>query len=210
MLNFEIHADFKAIIDRFKDELSVEVIRSELANAINRGTRKARKAEEEYAVKEYNFSKEVMTKQGRIRTKMARADKDQMTAGLFVSSKPISLRTFVVANKPIAVFVRSRHDMPHAFMVDNAKGGLAGVFMRDSKKPAYAPTKGTYAGRVITRGPRKGQKLLRQGIDKKYTLTTAQVADKGAENAIEHADIVKEFEARLDKRLLKLKAEAAS
>lgn len=206
MFTFEIHADFKAIIDMFAKDLSPEIIRKELANALNKGVRDSDKEIRRFAADKYNMGKEVLTKEGKIRTRRARADKDQMEAGVFVSSKPVSLRTFMVANKPVAVFVRSRATMPEAFLVntsDNSKA--AGIFMRDKVKAAYAPTKGAYKGRIVTRGPNKGRLMKRQAIDKKFTLTTAQVANAGSEGALAKADVVADFEARLDKALAKIR-----
>lgn len=207
MFNFEVHADFKAVAELYAEHLSKEILRADLANALNQGVRAANKYEREFAYNEYNFSKEVLNKEGRFRMKRARADTDNMAAGLFVSSKPVSLMPFVVAAKPIAVFIRSRVDMPHAFLVSTPdKAKMAGVFMRDTARAKYAPTKGSYHGRVVTRGPNKGRPLLRQAIDKKYTLTTAQVADKGSGEAMKRADLVRNYEARLEKRLKALQA----
>lgn len=209
MFNFEIHDDFLAIALLYADHFSVAELRKELAGAINQSLTKARKAQLAYAKKEYNFDSDVLTKQGRVRSKRARADKDQMEAGLFISSKPVSLRTFVVATNPIAVLVRQRTNMPQAFLVDvDGQSKVAGVFMRDTARAKYAPTKGRYAGRILTRGSNKGQRLLRQAIDKKYTLTTAQVAYKGADDAITRADMVGTYEARLEKRLKKMQTGA--
>lgn len=212
MFQFEIHGDFLAVAKAFKDQLAPNVIRNALATTLNASQTKAKKLLTIHAKSVYNFQEKLFTKDNLYRIKRARGDSPAPTSTGFVSSKQISLRTFVVAANPISIFIKKRSVMPHAFLVgtEGAVGGAAGVFMRDGIRAKRAMTKGTYKGRRIKNGPRKGQLLLRQAIEKKYTLSTADVADSGSVKAIETIDIVKAFEARLIKILAKNTAKAAA
>lgn len=212
MFNFEIHGDFLAVAQSFKGQLDEEVIRNALATTLNAGQTKMKKLLTEHAKTVYNFSEQLFLKDNLYRIKRARGDSTAPESKGFVSSKQISMRTFVVAANPISIYIKKRTNLVHAFLVGNekAEGSVAGVFMRDMKTPKRAMTKGKYANRRIKVGPRKGQLILRQAIDKKYTLSTADVADAGYEKAVSAVDLVKAFELRLDKILAKNEKKAAA
>jgi hypothetical protein len=86
--------------------------------------------------------------------------------------------------------------------------GAVPIFMRDRLLSKIAPSKGRYAGRVVTRGPRKGQPILRQPLKKVFgtsAVAAFQVAPGLEAEAVAAVDakFAERVESKIDWQLSK-------
>jgi hypothetical protein len=93
------------------------------------------------------------------------------------------------------------HQFKHMFRA-TVGAGHAGIFEDQINKPKHVAPIGRYAGRVIKRGPRKGQPLLRRPIREAYGPSVLTAFEKTPEVPQEVVDqIGAKFQERLDSKI---------
>lgn len=102
---------------------------------------------------------------------------------------PLAAITTLKGKPPITYKHRFRQRM---------QSGHLGIFERAKGANKIRPTKGTYAGRIIKRGPNKGKPLLRQPIIESFGISVVRAFDLDPElqdRAL--ANIADKFQERL-------------
>ena len=69
--------------------------------------------------------------------------------------------------------IRGRRKTPPGAFAAQMHSGHIGIFTRTGTKAV--PQSGSYVSRMITRGPRKGQAILREKIKERYTISAAKM-----------------------------------
>jgi len=127
------------------------------------------------------FASQQVYKQWQISSKGAkaginvtRATPENLTAVIEVTGKGIPLLFFKAKQtaKGVSYAIpkgRGRKLVPSGFIAEMRPSGHRGVYIRHGRK--VVPTRGSYAGRKIKRGPRKGEPILRQKIREKIVVS---------------------------------------
>jgi len=220
MIELQLTSTLDAVAKEFASILSPDKIKKALANALNAGQTEAKKHFIAQASEQYRYTRKIFAKADGYRIQRANATAENIVSKAFVSSKPVSMSAFVTkeggrkkkgaAKAPPTIWIKNKTLLSEGFSLGNSsKSGddasSAGIFMRVRGSAKVAPTKGRYANKIITRGPRKGQLLLRQAIAKKFAMTTAAVANQVSDEAMIHVDLAAIFRAKLDDQVAKLK-----
>lgn len=199
--------DIKALIRQFESELSEAQINSAFAGALNRVSTQHRKKVTAKANEIYSTNIKKLAKREIIK----RASPKELQASTIVLSNKLPVSRFRYAQTATGVSTNIRRNgfLKGAFVskvgsapADTNKPGHEGVFDRTGR--LVAPEKGRYAGRVVSRGPNKGELLKREVIEEKYTLSTAGMFS-AAHEEFDRAEwdklIAENFEATLTKKL---------
>lgn len=132
---------------------------------------------------------------------VSKATKSKLNATLYIrGGRGISLYGFRARQTKsgvTATVAGESKQVPHAFIARGLSGNKI-VALRDTSQAKRAPLKGRYGGHIISRGPRKGQPLLRQPIEAQYGPSAAEVFETKPNIAI-HTN--KEIELGLPKNL---------
>lgn len=208
MIQIEVSSNIADIAAEYLEQLGGDAIHKDLANAINAAQTIAKKRFIKDVAATYKLNKSEFASKDGYRIKRANAMKSDMESRAFITSLPIPLLRFVVERKPVSVLIRKRTTFKSAFIMGSQGSGTsdpkdAGVFIRRKDAAKVAPTKGSYAGRVHKVGPLKGTPILRQPFDKKYTLTTAEMANQVQDGAMSQIDLGAIFKSKLDARIAK-------
>jgi len=103
---------------------------------------------------------------------ITRSNAETLRATIRVKGGPIALMAFGPKQTRRGISIKVRRGkqtvLRHAFLA-TMQSGHTGVFYR--RGPKVQPRRGRYAGRIIKRGPRSGQPLLRQRIYERYVVS---------------------------------------
>jgi hypothetical protein len=208
--------DIKALIRQFEAELSEAQINSAFASALNRVNTQHRKkvtakANELYSANVKKLSKREIIKRA--------SPKNLQASSIVISNKlPISRFKYAQTATGVSTNIRRNGFFKGAFVAtvgsapaDDTKPGHEGVFDRSGR--FEAPTRGRYKGRVVSRGPNKGELLKREIIKEQYTLSTAGMFSS-AHDTFEQSEwdklIRDNFELTLTKKLENLNKKRAA
>ncbi len=179
-MSFRITVD-DAELKRVKDRLGELEHKAPnvIANALNRAVSNVKANLPKEATKIY-YIKNSKVKET---LKEFKASQSRLEAGVRAKGKVIGLNHFKVSPKTvnprrksqlkIAIIKNGLKQIPGAF---NANINGVKVFTRTGK--FSIATKGSYKGRIVKRGPRKGKPLLREEIERKFGPSVPQMLDE--------------------------------
>ncbi|WP_019558609.1 hypothetical protein [Thioalkalivibrio sp. ALE12] len=162
-----------ASLDRLEDlamEMSGNILPDSITRALNRAVTASRTEASKSIRRTYNLSAAEVKSTFQVR----RPTRQRHEAMMISSGERIPLSRFGARQTRRGVSVNVRHSTGRkllfgAFFGDGEGLPSSRVFIRSGAKKR--PGKGSYAGRKIRRGPRKGQQILRQPIKDLYSLS---------------------------------------
>lgn len=156
-MNIQLKTNIADVLKAF-DDISEKIATPSVIQAINTAARDGKSAATKAAI---NITG-IKAKAIRARIKGGKgntlASKAKMSAVVYLNFKR-GVKTSEALNKSAL----KKYETPDSFFVV-LPSGHAAIFERTGA-PKRAPKKGSYAGKKIQRGPRKGQPILREPID---------------------------------------------
>lgn len=162
-INFSSNELVKKLIDEMPGEL--QKITNDIAT-------RARKRAIELLSERYTLKKSAFTEGVRVR----KANSTDLEATITASGYRLGIAKFQNEQTPSGItytVVRGQQKEIASGFKATMKSGHVGVFKRKGNK--FIPTKGSYAGRIATRGRNKGQPIMRQKIAEQYRISVAEM-----------------------------------
>lgn len=200
----QLRSDLGSVATKYQKLLSDRLILKALARTFDRGHQEIAEVSKDLTAKSHNLDPSLID--DAYTYKPARIG--ALSATATITGKGLSLRTFVVSGgykgQPVGVHVKRPATLRSAFLVRSPSGKDIGVFTRDKARGKASTGKGTYAGRVVTRGPNAGRALEREPISKLFTVSTPGAVQANVPEAFEAVDLAAIFGEELESELAKL------